>query len=70
MVKRPAVLAADSPNVVPRQVVAPTHIVDFVELNGAREEREGLIPVGNVDNGDGKEDEGGGNDPVKLEAAE
>ena len=32
-----------------------------------REEREELIPLGNED---GREDESGGNDPVKLEVAE
>ena len=80
MVKRPAVLA--TPPLVPRPLVAVGGRVSVVELERTdsaeltteeREEREELIPVGNepvVDNEDGREDESGGNDPVKLEVAE
>jgi len=68
MVKRPAVLATDPPSTLPRPVVAVAG--SGVVEGGGREE---LIPVGNepvVDNEDRREDESGGNDPVKLEAAE
>ena len=68
MVKISAVLATDPPITVPRPVVevAGSEVVE----GGSGEE---LIPVGNepvVDNEDWGEDESGGNDPVKLEAAE
>ena len=77
--KRPAVLA--TPPLVPRPLVAvdggvlvKLETTDSAELmTEEREEREELIPVGNepvVDNEDGREDESGGNDPVKLEVAE
>ena len=73
MARRPAGLAIDPPDPPSPRLVVVVCGAGGSKVEGVREEWEELIPVGNepvVDNEDGREDESGGNDPVKLEVGE